>query len=255
MKASPNAPRCTEPWIDQPLAGSQDPLSPDQTQLPLSELRSPLVQTLASRRRRWHRGLVIKHLVDRGLAAIALLLLSPVILGVAVGVALFLGRPVLFTQLRPGLNGRVFKFYKFRTMTDQRDRHGNLLPDAQRLTPFGLLLRNTSLDELPQLLNVLKGDMSIIGPRPLLVSYLERYSPQQARRHEMLPGITGLAQVNGRNTISWDEKFRLDVWYVDHWSLWQDLKILGKTVLKVVKQDGIHQEGFATCEEFKGRNA
>lgn len=164
-----------------------------------------------------------------------------------------MGSPVVFTQPRPGQNSRVFRFYKFRTMTDERDAQGNFLPDEIRLTPFGQFIRKTSLDELPQLWNILKGDMSFVGPRPLMVKYLDRYTPEQARRHNVLPGITGLAQVKGRNAISWEEKFKLDVWYVDNWSLWLDLKILVMTVFKVLRQDGINQESCATSEEFKGQ--
>jgi len=196
---------------------------------------------------------VVKFIVDRAVAAIALLLLSPVMLIVAIAIYTRIGTPVLFTQPRPGKDGVVFSFYKFRTMTDERDADGNLLPDEQRLTPLGQALRRTSLDELPQLWNVLKGDMSLVGPRPLLVKYLDRYSPEQARRHEVKPGITGLAQVKGRNAISWEEKFQLDVWYVDHWHLWLDLQILWQTIAKVWQQEGINQEGYATAEEFKGQ--
>jgi lipopolysaccharide/colanic/teichoic acid biosynthesis glycosyltransferase len=196
----------------------------------------------------------IKSLIDRSIAAIALIILSPVLLVVAIAIALRMGRPVIFTQPRPGKDGRIFTFYKFRTMTDERDSQGNLLPDEQRLIPFGQFLRKTSLDELPQLWNILKGDMSFVGPRPLLVDYLERYSLEQARRHEVKPGITGLAQINGRNAISWQEKFKLDVWYIDNWSLWLDFKILVLTFLKVVRQEGINQEGYVTSETFRGNN-
>ena len=177
---------------------------------------------------------LIKCLIDRFMAAIAIILLLPLIMLIAIALAINLGNPVIFSQDRPGKNNRIFKFYKFRTMTNARDQYGQLLPDRDRLTTFGKWLRQTSLDELPQLWNVLKGDMSLIGPRPLIVRYLNRYSSQQARRHEVLPGITGLAQINGRNKISWDEKFQLDVWYIDHWSLWLDLKILLFTVVKVM---------------------
>jgi lipopolysaccharide/colanic/teichoic acid biosynthesis glycosyltransferase len=171
---------------------------------------------------------------------------------IAIAIYFKMGSPVVFTQDRPGKDSRIFKFYKFRTMTDARDKQGNLLPDEKRLTAFGQLLRKTSLDELPQLWNVVKGDMSFIGPRPLIVEYLERYNPEQARRHDAMPGITGLAQVKGRNTIAWEDKFKWDVWYVDNWSLWLDLKIFTMTIFKVLKQDGINQEGHATSEEFKG---
>jgi len=154
--------------------------------------------------------------------------------------------------MRPGLKGKPFYMYKFRTMTDETDEQGNLLPDELRLTRLGKFLRSTSLDELPELFNVLKGDMSLVGPRPLLMQYLDRYTPEQARRHEMKPGITGWAQVNGRNAITWEEKFALDVWYVDNWSLWLDLKILAMTIVKVFKREGISAEGEATMPEFMG---
>ena len=192
----------------------------------------------------------IKHFSDRLTAAIAFLLLSPIILLVAVLVRINLGSPILFLQPRPGKNGKIFTFYKFRTMTDARDSQGNLLTDEERLTPFGCWLRKTSLDEIPQLVNVLKGEMSIIGPRPLLVSFLKFYDAEQMRRHEVLPGITGLAQISGRNNIAWEEKFQLDVSYVDNWSLWLDFKILLATVWKVVGQKDVNQTGHITCENF-----
>jgi sugar transferase EpsL len=194
----------------------------------------------------------LKRAIDLAAIAIALILLSPLIIPVAILVKLKLGSPVLFSQDRPGYQGRIFKMYKFRTMTDDRDAEGNLLPDVDRLTPFGQWLRSSSLDELPELFNVLKGDMSLVGPRPLLVRYLDRYTPEQARRHEIKPGITGWAQVNGRNAISWEEKFKLDVWYVDNVSLWLDVKILFLTIWKVFRKDGISQAGNATMEEFMG---
>ena len=197
---------------------------------------------------------LLKWVLDRLGAAIALLVFSPVILIVAIAIYIRMGGPIFFCQPRPGKNGRVFNFYKFRTMTSDCDADGNLLPDEQRLIPLGQFLRKTSLDELPQLLNVLKGDMSFVGPRPLLVRYLDRYTPEQARRHDVMPGITGWAQVNGRRLLdgNWPEKFRLDVWYVDNWSLSLDLKILFLTVWKVLGQKEISQEGHATSEEFKG---
>ena len=195
---------------------------------------------------------LIKSLLDQVVAALTLLVLSPLMLIVAIAIYFRLGRPVLFTQPRPGKNGHIFTFYKFRTMTDERDKEGNLLPDEKRLTSFGQFLRKTSLDELPQLWNILKGDMSFVGPRPLIVRYLDRYNSEQARRHEVKPGITGLAQIKGRNAISWEEKFKLDIWYVDNWSLWLDLKIIFLTVFKVLQQEGINQKGYATSEEFKG---
>ncbi|GAB4180497.1 MAG: sugar transferase [Coleofasciculaceae cyanobacterium] len=194
----------------------------------------------------------LKCIADRGVAAIALAILSPVLLAVAIAIYIRMGSPVLFAQPRPGKKGRIFTFYKFRTMTSDRDSEGNLLPDEQRLTAFGQFLRHTSLDELPQLWNVLKGDMSVVGPRPLMVEYLTRYNPQQARRHDVKPGITGWAQINGRNTITWEEKFKLDVWYVEHWNLWLDLKILLQTVWKVLQKEGISQANHVTVEDFMG---
>lgn len=193
-----------------------------------------------------------KRLFDLFLAALGVVILSPVLLLIALLVRIYHGSPVLFTQQRPGFKGRPFFIYKFRTMTDARDAEGRLLPDAQRLTRLGRFLRASSLDELPELFNVLRGEMSLVGPRPLLMQYLDRYTPEQARRHEVLPGITGWAQVNGRNALSWEDKFRLDVWYVDHWSLWLDVKILLLTLWKVLKREGISQPGHATAEEFMG---
>ncbi|MGQ9768866.1 MAG: sugar transferase [Anaerolineae bacterium] len=194
-----------------------------------------------------------KRVLDVVLAGAALVVLSPVILIIALAIRLWMGPQVSFRQVRPGLYGRPFTLYKFRTMTDARDVQGNLLPDAERLTPLGRFLRATSLDELPELWNVLKGDMSLVGPRPLLMQYLDRYTPEQARRHEVRPGITGWAQVNGRNALSWEQKFALDVWYVDNLSLWLDLKIIALTVWKILKREGISQPGQATAEEFMGR--
>jgi lipopolysaccharide/colanic/teichoic acid biosynthesis glycosyltransferase len=163
-----------------------------------------------------------------------------------------LGKPVLFRQVRPGLNGKPFVMYKFRTMTEERDAEGRLLPDEKRLTPFGCFLREYSLDELPEFFNVLRGEMSLVGPRPLRMEYLDRYTPEQARRHEVKPGITGWAQVNGRNALPWEEKFKLDVWYVDNWTIWLDLKILWLTLVKVLRREGISAHGHATMPEFKG---
>ncbi len=182
----------------------------------------------------------------------AMLVLLPVMVIVAIVVRLRLGSPVVFRQQRPGWHGAPFVMYKFRTMTDRRDAQGNLLPDAERLTALGKFLRSTSLDELPELFNVLKGDMSLVGPRPLLMQYLERYTPEQMRRHDAKPGITGWAQINGRNAISWEEKFTLDVWYVDHQSFWLDMKIIGLTCWKVLLREGIAQEGQVTMTEFQG---
>lgn len=183
---------------------------------------------------------------------LGLLLLSPVMLVVALLIRYKLGSPVLFRQTRPGREAKPFEMIKFRTMRDAVDRLGNPLPDEQRMTRFGSLLRATSLDELPELWNVLKGDMSLVGPRPLLMEYLPLYSPEQYRRHEVRPGVTGWAQVNGRNALGWDDKFKLDVWYVDHCSLWLDIKILWLTVKKVLVRDGISAEGQATMERFRG---
>ena len=193
-----------------------------------------------------------KRLFDLIAAFFGLLLLLPFLLVLALAVLLTLGRPVLFRQQRPGYKGRPFITYKFRSMTDRRGPDGKLLPDAERLTAFGRWLRSTSLDDLPQLWNVLRGEMSLVGPRPLLMQYLERYSAEQRRRHDVLPGMTGWAQVNGRNALDWDEKFRLDVWYVDHWSFGLDLRILWRTVRIVLKREGISQAGQATAEEFQG---
>jgi sugar transferase EpsL len=195
---------------------------------------------------------VCKRLFDFLAALAGILMLSPVLLVLAVLVRRKLGSPVFFKQQRPGVNGKIFTMYKFRTMTDARNEDGNLLPDEDRLPAFGKFLRSTSLDELPELINVLKGDMSLVGPRPLLVQYLPRYSTFQARRHEVRPGITGWAQVNGRNALLWDEKFALDVWYVDNASFSLDLKILWMTVEKIIKREGINQEGQVTASEFMG---
>jgi len=195
---------------------------------------------------------MLKRLVDLVGAGLAIVLLSPLIAIVAYLVWRNLGSPIFFTQRRPGLNGKPFIMYKFRTMSDARDSEGKLLPDDQRLTRFGQFLRSTSLDELPELWNVIKGEMSLVGPRPLLMKYLELYTPEQARRHEVKPGITGWAQVNGRNALTWEEKFRLDVWYVDNWTLTLDLRILWLTLLKVVRRHGISAAGHATMPEFRG---
>jgi sugar transferase EpsL len=196
--------------------------------------------------------MILKRLFDLTGSICGLLLIWPLLLVVAILVRIKLGSPVLFRQQRPGLHAQPFFVYKFRTMTDQLDADGQLLPDEVRLTPFGKLLRRLSFDELPQLLNVVKGDLSLVGPRPLLMEYLTRYSPEQARRHDVRPGITGWAQVNGRNAISWEDKFKFDVWYVDHQSFLLDMKILWMTVVKVFKREGISQEGQATCQPFKG---
>lgn len=194
----------------------------------------------------------MKRFFDLSTALIGLVVLSPIILVLAILIRQKLGSPILFIQTRPGLHGKPFKMVKFRTMTDARDADGNLLPDNIRLIAFGRFLRSTSLDELPELWNVLKGDMSLVGPRPLLMEYLPRYTPDQARRHEVRPGITGWAQINGRNAISWNEKFKLDVWYVDNQSFWLDLKILFLTIKKVFVREGINAAGEATMPKFTG---
>jgi lipopolysaccharide/colanic/teichoic acid biosynthesis glycosyltransferase len=193
-----------------------------------------------------------KRLFDLLLAFPALVFLSPVLIFVALLVRFRLGSPVLFCQRRPGQHGRPFTLYKFRTMADTCDAQGKPLPDVERLRPFGRFLRSTSLDELPGLINVLKGEMSLVGPRPLLMRYLDRYTPEQMRRHQVKPGMTGWAQVNGRNALTWEEKFELDVWYVDHQSLSLDLRILLLTMLSLLRQDGISEPGQATVQEFMG---
>ncbi len=193
-----------------------------------------------------------KRLFDLALVVASLPLTLPLIAILFVLVRTKLGAPALFRQVRPGLGGKPFTLVKFRSMTDARDASGAFLPDSERLTRFGRLLRATSLDELPELWNVLKGEMSLIGPRPLLTSYLPLYSKEQARRHDVLPGVTGWAQIKGRNALSWEEKFALDVWYVDHWSLWLDVKILALTVAKVLRRDGVSADGHATMPPFTG---
>lgn len=195
---------------------------------------------------------LMKRLLDVILSIPAIVVLSPLLALTALLVRTHLGTPVLFRQIRPGQNGNPFHLYKFRTMTDARTPDGNLLPDEKRLIRFGRFLRSTSLDELPELWNVLRGDMSLVGPRPLLMEYLERYTPEQARRHEVRPGITGWAQINGRNAITWEEKFKLDVWYVDNQSFWLDVKIILITIWKIFRREGINQEGQATMKKFLG---
>lgn len=194
----------------------------------------------------------IKRSFDVAVSGAVLILFSPLFALLALLIRLRLGSPIFFRQMRPGLLGKPFLMVKFRTMTDARNAEGQLLPDGERLTPFGRFLRSTSLDELPELWNVLRGDMSLVGPRPLLLAYLDRYSPEQARRHEVRPGITGLAQVNGRNALTWAEKFRLDVVYVDTWTFGLDLRILAKTVVAVLRREGIAAPGQSTVEEFRG---
>ena len=194
----------------------------------------------------------LKRVFDLCVASIALVGCAPLLLILAALVRMRLGAPVIFRQQRPGLHGQPFTMLKFRSMTDACDAEGNLLPDDQRLTPFGRFLRSSSLDELPELINVIRGDMSLVGPRPLLMEYLDRYTPEQMRRHTVRPGITGWAQVNGRNAIDWEQKFMLDVWYVDHLSFWLDLRILAMTVWRVVQRDGINRRGCATTTIFRG---
>ncbi len=193
--------------------------------------------------------------IDVVLSVLLLVILAPLLVVLSIIISRFLGRPVLFKQIRPGMDGQPFTLFKFRTMTDNRDENGDLLSDDERLIPLGQWLRSTSLDELPELFNVIRGDMSLVGPRPLLMEYLSLYSTRQARRHEVLPGITGWAQINGRNAISWEEKFELDVWYVDHRSLVLDLKILGRTVATALRREGINQPGAATAEKFTGSSS
>jgi len=195
-----------------------------------------------------------KRIFNLALTLPGLILISPLLVLLAVCVGVAHGAPVLFRQPRPGYKGRPFTLYKFRTMTNSRAADGSLLPDAMRLTRLGRFMRSLSLDELPELYNVLRGDMSLVGPRPLLMQYLERYSPEQMRRHDVTPGMTGWAQVNGRNALTWQQKFDLDLWYVDHWSLGLDLRILCLTFWKMLKREGISQPGHATMEEFRGND-
>ena len=195
---------------------------------------------------------IVKRLLDLCGSLVFLCIFSPVFLVISIMVRKKFGSPVLFRQKRTGLKGKPFTICKFRTMTNDRDGDGNPLPDGKRLVPFGEFLRRTSLDEIPEILNVVKGEMSLVGPRPLLVEYMERYSPEQKRRHTVKPGITGWAQINGRNSVSWDERFGMDLWYVDHWNIILDLKILLITIIKVLKREGISAEGHVTMPEFRG---
>lgn len=194
-----------------------------------------------------------KRIFDLLVTSIGLIVILPMLLVISLMVRIFLGKPILFRQQRPGYKGRPFITYKFRTMTNRLGPDGKLLPDAERLTAFGRFLRSTSLDDLPQVLNVLRGEMSLVGPRPLLMQYLTRYTPEQMRRHDVLPGMTGWAQVHGRNALDWEEKFRLDVWYVDHRTFWLDIEILFMTPGKVLRREGISQPGQATAEEYQGK--
>jgi len=197
---------------------------------------------------------MIKRLIDICGSSVGIIVVSPLLVFLYYLIRLKLGSPVFFKQKRPGLKGKTFIFYKFRTMTNKRDSHDYLLPDKDRIIPLGNFLRKTSLDELPSLFNVLRGDMSLVGPRPLLVEYLDLYSPEQARRHEVKPGITGWAQINGRNSISWGEKFELDLWYVENHSIWLDIKLILLTIYKVLKREGINQAIDLTMERFNGNN-
>jgi lipopolysaccharide/colanic/teichoic acid biosynthesis glycosyltransferase len=195
---------------------------------------------------------LIKRVFDLLVSTFGLLILSPLLIVIALVILLFNGLPILFRQLRPGYRGRPFIIYKFRTMTDEFDSQGRLLSDEHRLNRFGQFLRVTSLDELPELINVFKGEMSLVGPRPLLMQYLTRYSPEQARRHDVLPGMTGWAQINGRNAITWEDKFKYDVWYVDHWNFWLDMRIMAETIWRVLLREGIDEPGHISAGEFIG---
>jgi sugar transferase EpsL len=197
---------------------------------------------------------ISKRILDLILTLLGIVILSPVFLVLAILVREYFGSPIIFRQKRPGYQSKPFWLYKFRTMTNARDAADHLLPDDERLTRLGRFLRSYSLDELPELFNILRGDMSLVGPRPLLMQYLERYSPEQRRRHEALPGMTGWAQINGRNALTWEEKFKLDVWYVDHWTIWLDMRIILLTVAKVLRREGINQPGQATADEFMGKH-
>lgn len=196
----------------------------------------------------------IKRFLDIILSLLTLILLSPIIFILFILIRIKLGKPAIFKQERPGKNEKIFTLYKFRTMTDERDKDGNLLPDEKRLTKFGKILRSTSLDELPELFNILKGNMAIVGPRPLLIEYLPLYNEEQRKRHNVRPGLTGLAQINGRNNLTWKEKFKEDVYYVENANIWLDIKIIFKTIVKVLKREGISQEGNVTMECFRGNN-
>ncbi|WP_434643728.1 sugar transferase [Thermoanaerobacterium thermosaccharolyticum] len=196
---------------------------------------------------------LLKRFFDFIISLILLIILVPLFFIIAVIVYITMGLPILYCQTRPGFKGKPFKIYKFRTMNNNKDKYGNFLSDEERITKIGKILRSTSLDELPELFNVLKGDMSLVGPRPLLMEYLDYYTDEQMRRHDVKPGITGWAQINGRNNLSWEEKFELDVWYVDNWSIWLDIKILFLTIIKVIKREGISAEGYATMPKFTGK--
>ena len=199
--------------------------------------------------------MIAKRALDIVGSLAGLLLFSPVMLLIAIAIYLKMGRPILYRQMRPGIRGQPFVLYKFRSMLDLQDEAGKVLPDERRLLPFGRFLRSTSLDELPELWNVLRGEMSLVGPRPLLMHYLSRYDSQQQRRHDTKPGITGWAQINGRNALSWEDRFRLDLWYINHWSFWLDLKILSLTILMILKRQGISPQGHLTMPEFLGSDS
>jgi lipopolysaccharide/colanic/teichoic acid biosynthesis glycosyltransferase len=201
-----------------------------------------------------HGAPLEKRLFDLLITLFGLILVSPILGAASAAIWILEGRPLLFRQPRPGYQGKIFTVYKFRTMRDKRGRDGQLLPDEQRISRLGRFLRASSIDDLPNLFNVLRGEMSLVGPRPLLVKYIPLYSAEQMRRHDVLPGITGWAQINGRNALSWKDKFNLDVWYVEHWSLWLDVQILARTVWKVLKREGISEPGQATAQEFTGNN-
>ena len=197
---------------------------------------------------------VSKRILDLTITVIGSIMVLPILTIVALLLFIINGRPLLFKQKRPGYKGKIFSIYKFRTMNNDTDQHGNLLPDSERISTFGKLLRTTSIDEIPELINVFKGEMSLVGPRPLLIEYLDLYTPEQNRRHEVFPGMTGWAQINGRNVLTWEDKFKLDIWYVDNWTFWLDIKILFFTVWKVLLREGISQPGSVTTEYFKGNN-
>jgi sugar transferase EpsL len=220
----------------------------------LAFIYKALMHFVCTRKSEESKYLMVKRIFDLALTIPMTILLLPFFATIAILSRLFFGSPIIFKQVRPGLNGNPFIIYKFRTMNNNRGEDGVFLSDAERLTKFGRFLRSTSLDELLELFNIIKGEMSIIGPRPLLIQYLDRYTPEQLRRHEVKPGLTGWAQVNGRNAISWEEKFKLDVWYVDNQSIMLDIKIICLTIWKILKREGINQEGQATMEEFMGSN-
>jgi sugar transferase EpsL len=232
-----------------------DTKRPMSRRSPESPQLTPAKGTARQGRRQVGWRIAVKRICDCAIAMCGLLIFAPILFCVAIMITFTMGLPIIFRQKRPGQDAKLFTLYKFRTMSNRRDPAGKLLSDSERLTRLGKVLRSTSLDELPQLWNVLRGDLSLVGPRPLLIEYLPRYSPEQSRRHEVIPGITGWAQINGRNALTWEEKFDLDLWYVDHWSLMLDVKILLITVLKVLSRNGIAQDGHATMTEFMGTSS